>query len=71
MCIRDRYVLEQIQATEWRQPAGLLSILQGQMGDAAFQQAKANGRSTIIAIIGVDGYDHLAQLLTQYKGTLP
>jgi tetratricopeptide (TPR) repeat protein len=65
------YVLEQIQATEWRQPAGLLSILQGQMGDAAFQQAKANGRSTIIAIIGVDGYDHLAQLLTQYKGTLP
>jgi tetratricopeptide (TPR) repeat protein len=64
------YLLEQIQATEWRQPAGLLTILQGQMGDAGFQAAKANGRSTLIRVIGVDGYDHLPQLMEQYKETL-
>ncbi|WP_416668416.1 hypothetical protein [Egbenema bharatensis] len=63
------YLLEQIQAVEWRQAAGLLTILQGQMGDEAFQQAKAQGRSTLIKVIGVDGYDHLPQLLTQYRET--
>jgi tetratricopeptide (TPR) repeat protein len=64
------YLLEQIQAVEWRQAAGLLTILQGQMGDEAFQQAKAQGRSTLIKVIGVDGYDHLPQLLAQYRETL-
>lgn len=64
------YLLEQIQAIEWRQPAGLLAIIKGQMGDEAFQQAKAQGRSTLIRVIGVDGYDHLPQLLEKYKETL-
>jgi tetratricopeptide (TPR) repeat protein len=60
------YLLEQIQANEWRQAAGLLTILEGQLGDA-FQTMRSQYRSAIIPIIGVDGYDHLPTLLEQYK----
>ncbi|MFM7424518.1 MAG: tetratricopeptide repeat protein [Elainella sp.] len=60
------YLLEQIQATEWRQPAGLLAILQGQLGEA-FEQTRRELRPQIIAVIGVDGYDHLPQLLASYR----
>jgi len=64
------YLLEQIQANEWRQPAGLLTILQGQLGDSLLQQIRQQYRSLIIPIIGVDGYDHLPKLLEQYKQSL-
>jgi len=61
------YLLEQIGTNEWRQPAGLLTILQGKMGDEVFQTALQQNRPDIIAAIGVDGYDHIPQLLEQYK----
>ncbi|OUL35992.1 hypothetical protein BV372_08825 [Nostoc sp. T09] len=61
------YLLEQIASREWRQPAGLLTILQGQIGTEAFQNFLQQHRSKIIAIIGVDGYDHIPQLLAAYK----
>lgn len=64
------YLLDQIQASEWRQPAELLTLLEGQLGDAAFQALRAQARSIIIAVIGVDGYDHLPQLLDTYKRSL-
>ncbi|MBD3882963.1 tetratricopeptide repeat protein [Phormidium tenue FACHB-886] len=57
------YQLEQIRATEWRQPAGLLQILQGQLGAKGLKDVIAQHRSTIIAQIGVDGYDHVLHLL--------
>ncbi len=60
------YLLEQISAPEWRQAAGLLLILQGQLGEENFQQLLSAQRSKIIAIIGVDGYDHLPKLWQQY-----
>lgn len=63
------YFLEQIASNEWRQPAGLLTILQGQMG-VEFQLAMENARSQIIPIIGVDGYDHIRQLLEQYQRSI-
>lgn len=63
------YLLEQISAAEWRQPAGLLSILQGQMGDA-FEQLRQQLRTNIIAMIGVDGYDYLPKLLQKYQGSI-
>jgi tetratricopeptide (TPR) repeat protein len=59
------YQLEQIQATEWRQPLGLLQILRGQLGAEDFRQAIAQHRSAILTQIGVDGYDHILQLLEQ------
>ncbi len=61
------YLLNQINCTEWRQTAGLLSILQGQIGQTEFQNLLAQKRSQIIALIGVDGYDYLPKLLEEYK----
>jgi len=61
------YLLEQIASSEWRQPAGLLTILQGQIGVETFQSLLQQHRPKIIAVIGVDGYDHIPQLLAEYK----
>lgn len=61
------YLLEQIQAIEWRQPAGLLTILQGQLGADLFEQLRRQLRSNLVTVIGVDGYDHLPTLLEQYR----
>ncbi|MDH6098140.1 tetratricopeptide repeat protein [Anabaenopsis sp. FSS-46] len=64
------YLLEQIASSEWRQPAGLLTILRGQMGDEAFQYLLQQHRPKMIAIIGVDGYDYIPQLLGRYEETM-
>lgn len=61
------YQLEQIGSGSWRQPAGLLTILQGTLGEEAFQALLSQQRSRIIPAIGVDGYDYLPQLLNQYR----
>ncbi|WGV25413.1 tetratricopeptide repeat protein [Halotia branconii] len=61
------YLLEQISSNEWRQSAGLLIILQGQIGIEAFQNLLQQHRPKIMAIIGVDGYDYIPQLLEIYK----
>ena len=61
------YLLNQIKSIEWRQVAGLLSILQGQVGEEEFTRILGQGRSQIISLIGVDGYDHLPELLAEYK----
>ena len=61
------YLLEQIASNEWRQAAGLLTILQGQIGVEAFQKFLQQHRPKMIAVIGVDGYDHIPQLLEEYK----
>lgn len=63
------YLLNQINSVEWRQVAGLLSILQGQIGQEEFDHILGQKRSQIISLIGVDGYDYLSQLLTDYKNS--
>jgi tetratricopeptide (TPR) repeat protein len=65
-CI-SMYLLERIACKEWRQSAGLLTILQGQLGAEAFQNLLGQHRDEIVKNIGVDGYDYLPQLLEQYK----
>jgi hypothetical protein len=65
-CI-SMYCLERIACKEWRQSAGLLTILQGQLGAEAFQNLLGQHRDEIVKNIGVDGYDYLPQLLEQYK----
>jgi hypothetical protein len=64
------YLLEQINSDDWRKPAGLLTILQGQMGSEAFQAMLGQQRSKIIPIIGVDGYDYIPQLLQKYRDSM-
>ncbi len=61
------YLLNQIASHEWRKPAGLLKILQGQIGAEAFQSLLQQHRSKIISVIGVDGYDYIPQLLEEYR----
>jgi tetratricopeptide (TPR) repeat protein len=60
------YHLEQLGSSDWRQPAGLLTVIQGQMGDTFYPQMEAQ-KSIIIKMIGVDGYDHIPKLLEQYR----
>lgn len=64
------YLLEQIHSEEWRVSAGLLTIMQGQYGEEGFRQAIVQQRPRFIAIIGVDGYDHLPHLLEEYRRSL-
>jgi tetratricopeptide (TPR) repeat protein len=61
------FFLERISAKEWRQAAGLMTILQGQIGEGAFQELLQQHRSKIVTAIGVDGFDYLPQLLEQYR----
>ncbi|MGF1516462.1 MAG: tetratricopeptide repeat protein [Nodosilinea sp.] len=64
------YLLHQIDSPEWRQPAALLSILQGQLGPESFEGILADHRRQFLAVIGVDGYDFLQPLLAQYRESL-
>jgi tetratricopeptide (TPR) repeat protein len=64
------YLLEQIGSNDWRKPAGLLTILQGQMGVEAFQALLEQQRAKIIPVIGVDGYDYIPQLLENYRNSM-
>ena len=64
------YLLEQIGSNDWRKPAGLLTILQGQLGREAFQTLLGQQRGKIIPVIGVDGYDYIPQLLAKYRESI-
>lgn len=64
------YLLEQIGSNEWRKPAGLLIILQGQLGMEAFQALLGTQRAKIIPVVGVDGYDYIPQLLAKYRDSM-
>jgi tetratricopeptide (TPR) repeat protein len=69
-CSLGAYLLEQIGSSDWRQPAGLLTILQGQLGAEVFQALLEQERAKIIAFIGVDGYDYIPQLLQKYRDSM-
>lgn len=60
------YLLEQINSPQWRQTAGLVTILRGQVGDESFRNILQKYRPQIIPVIGVDGYDYIPQLLEKY-----
>jgi tetratricopeptide (TPR) repeat protein len=64
------YLLNQIASNEWQKSAGLLTILQAQIGEEYFRNLLQQNRSKIIAVIGVDGYDYIPQLLEEYKGSM-
>jgi tetratricopeptide (TPR) repeat protein len=57
------YGLEQIQAPEQSQPQGLLAVLRGQLGVESFQEALRHCRLHLLPLIGVDGFDHVLQLI--------
>ncbi|NES99858.1 MAG: tetratricopeptide repeat protein [Sphaerospermopsis sp. SIO1G1] len=57
------YLLEQISSQEWQQPADLLTTMKRQLGEEKFQALLQQHRPKMIAIIGVDGYDYIPELL--------
>jgi tetratricopeptide (TPR) repeat protein len=61
------YILEQLSAQEWRQAAGLTSVLEGRIGSDSFDEILRKHRSEIILTIGVDGFDYIPQLLKKYQ----
>ncbi|MBE9230248.1 tetratricopeptide repeat protein [Cuspidothrix issatschenkoi LEGE 03284] len=64
------YLLEQIASEEWRQPAALLTIIRGQLGADKFQLLLQQNRPKMIAVIGVDGYDYIPELLVKYQESM-
>jgi tetratricopeptide (TPR) repeat protein len=61
------YLLEQRQNKMWQQSAALTVILQGKLGSDIFANLLQQLRSQIIAVIGVDGFDHLPHLIKRYQ----
>jgi tetratricopeptide (TPR) repeat protein len=57
------YGLSEIQAPEQNQPKGLLAVLKGQLGPEVFQDAVMQCRTSLLPLIGVDGFDHLRDML--------
>jgi tetratricopeptide (TPR) repeat protein len=64
------YLLEQIDAREWRSTAALMSVLQGQIGAATVEGYLVSDRPKFLEQIGVDGYDYLPQLLKKYHESM-
>ncbi len=61
------YLLEQRQSKAWQQSASLVVILQGKLRVDGFADLLQKLRSHFIALIGVDGFDHLPNLIDRYR----
>jgi tetratricopeptide (TPR) repeat protein len=62
------WLLERIGAEDWRQAAGLASILQGQLGEQAFQQTLEQYRTQLAPVMSMEGYETLLGLIERYRG---
>ncbi len=60
------YLLHQLESPQWRQVAGLLTIIQGQHSDD-FYSALEKYKAQLKAVIGIDGMDAVADLLELYR----
>ena len=61
------HLLNSIGSEEWRQAAGLASILQGQLGEVAFTQTLEKYRRQLTPIMSMEGYEALLTLLEKYR----
>ncbi len=61
------HLLARIDSPDWRQAAGLISILQGQLGEAAFENILDKYRRQLIPIMSMEGYDNVLGLLATYR----
>ncbi|MEL7511826.1 MAG: hypothetical protein AAGM27_06720 [Cyanobacteria bacterium J06554_3] len=61
------YLLESIGSEDWRQAAGLASVLQGQLGEENFQQTLEKYRRQLTPIMSMEGYEGLTSLLARYR----
>lgn len=61
------HLLEQRHSKVWQQSAALVVILQGKLGAESFSNILQQMRSQFIALIGIDGFDHLPNLIERYR----
>jgi tetratricopeptide (TPR) repeat protein len=60
------YHFDQLHCPEWRQPAALLTQMQGRLGNR-FEELLQNELGEIIHQIGVDGFAQIPELLERYR----
>ncbi|PZO22948.1 MAG: hypothetical protein DCF25_01485 [Leptolyngbya foveolarum] len=61
------YLLSSIGSDDWRQAAGLASILEGQLGQETFQQTLQKYQRQLTPIMSMEGFEALPALLKQYR----
>ncbi|MBE9062032.1 tetratricopeptide repeat protein [cf. Phormidesmis sp. LEGE 11477] len=61
------HLLNSIGSEEWRQAAGLASVLQGQLGEESFQQTLEKYRRQLTPVMSMEGYEALGVLLEKYR----
>ena len=61
------HLLESIGSEDWRQAAGLASILQGQLGKETFQQTLEKYRRQLAPVMSMEGYEALPSLIERYR----
>lgn len=61
------HLLNSIGSEDWRQAAGLASILQGQLGDEKFTQTLEKYRRQLTPVMSMEGFEGLPALLNQYR----
>ncbi|MEM9003953.1 MAG: tetratricopeptide repeat protein [Cyanobacteria bacterium P01_F01_bin.86] len=61
------YLLESIGSEDWRQAAGLASILQGQLGEETFGETLEKYRRQLAPIMSMEGFEGLPALLEKYR----
>ncbi len=61
------HLLESIGSEDWRQAAGLASILQGQLGKETFQQTLEKYRRQLVPVMSMEGYEGLPALIEKYR----
>ena len=61
------HLLHSIGSEDWRQAAGLASVLQGQLGEDAYQQILSKYQRQLTPITSLEGYEALSSLLKEYR----
>ena len=61
------YLLESIGSQDWRQAAGLASILEGQLGSEKFQQTLEKYQRQLTPIMSMEGFENLHTLIEKYR----
>ncbi|MEL6159748.1 MAG: hypothetical protein AAGJ95_02160 [Cyanobacteria bacterium J06554_11] len=65
--VLSMHLLHGIGSEDWRQAAGLASILQGQLGSESFAQTLEKYRRELTPIMSMEGYESLASLIEKYR----
>lgn len=61
------YLLDSVGSDDWRQAAGLASVLEGQLGKETFQQTLQKYQRQLAPIMSMEGFESLPSLLERYR----